>query len=95
MRKHLGGCRRDPQLLFVIGLGIMTMSKPVVIVAVMALRSHAFVLSAVLGLGLVRPWLFRALGSCVPNHRAESSDFVVGVDTTEVIQSFVVSKHIL
>ena len=71
------------------------MSKPVVIVTVMALRNHAFVLSVVLGLYLVRPWLFRGLGSCVPNHRAESSDFVVGVNTTEVIQSVVVSKHML
>ena len=82
-------------MLFVIGLGIMTMSEPVVIVAVMALCNHAFVLSVVLGLYLVRPWLFRASGSCVPNHRAKLSDFVVGVNTTEVIQLVVVSKHML
>ena len=68
MSKHLGKCRQDPQLLFVIGLEFVTMSKSVVIVAVMALRDHAFVLSVVHGLYLVQPWLFRALGSCVQNH---------------------------
>ena len=33
----------------------------------------------------MRPWLFRAFGSCYALHRAESSEYVLGVNTNEVI----------